>query len=193
MFLGSVGLPQLLFFCQKRPNLICWFHFTKRCLSISILFIIRCSLSLSLFSLSLFLSFSLSLFLSFSLSLFLSFSLSLLFSFSLSLFLYLIFISLSLSLYLSFSLSFSLQMRDVGTFRRIAYYNYLLIYYFLGNLHFFKEQERKRFFNISKVYSPVLISEKDHLFEMKNALISFHLLFYVQFTISIVFIFMLLF
>ena len=63
--------------------------------------------SLSLFSLSLFLSFSLSLFLSFSLSLFLSFSLSLFLSLSISLSL---FLSLVLSLFLSFSLSFSLSL-----------------------------------------------------------------------------------
>ena len=33
--------------CLKRPSLICSFHFTKRCVSISILFVICCSLSLS--------------------------------------------------------------------------------------------------------------------------------------------------
>ena len=67
-------------FCLKRPSLICLFHFTKRWISISILFFICCccSLSLSLFpSLSVSISFSyFSLFSSlFPLSLFLSMSL----------------------------------------------------------------------------------------------------------------------
>ena len=35
-------------FCLNRPSLICSFHFTKRCVSILILFIICCCLYLSL-------------------------------------------------------------------------------------------------------------------------------------------------
>ena len=57
-------------FCLKRRSLFCSFHFTKIYVSISILFIICCSLFLSLFlSLCLSLSFSLSVSLSLSLSL----------------------------------------------------------------------------------------------------------------------------
>jgi hypothetical protein len=86
------------FHCLSLPLLLSFSLFLS-------LFLLSLSLSFSLFrflsfSLSLFFSFSLSLFLSFSLSLFLSFSLSLFLSFSLSRFL-----SFSLSRFLAFSLS----------------------------------------------------------------------------------------
>ena len=100
--------------CLKRPSFICSFHFTKRRVWLSILFIITCSLSLlSLFlSLSLTLSFSLSLSFSFFLSLSFSFSLSLTLSFFLSLsFSIFLSLSFSLSLSLSFSLSISLSLK----------------------------------------------------------------------------------
>ena len=76
-------------FCLKRPRLICLFHFTKRCVSISI-YLFSLSRSLTLFcSLSLSRSLSLSLSLPLALSLPLSLSPTLLISLSLYISLYL--------------------------------------------------------------------------------------------------------
>ena len=69
MYAGILAFTKFYFtdafsycFCLKRPSLICLFHFTKRYVSISNLFIICCSLSLSFtLSVSLYLYLSLNL------------------------------------------------------------------------------------------------------------------------------------